>query len=191
MCFSFRSRCSGTTANDDFFNLLRQILLEPIDGSTEIEFPNDCVLHRVLDLQQLALVGQSYYFMLLSSDQNGRQSRKLYYFFALSFSPLWIEQETMPSIARMYTTESSLLFDKLARDDNWSFEHLNELCRKVDEAYANDESNIGIEFLENTAGLTHGEMYGIGATALDCSVMLTFQRIDNHNKQFDAANYVG
>lgn len=94
----------------------------------------------------------------------------------------------MPSIARKYSNESPL-FDALARDDNWPFDHLNKLCRKIDTyAYASGKCEIDKSFLVNThdVELLQEELYEIGATALDCSIMLTFQR---HGKQIDT-NYV-
>lgn len=92
----------------------------------------------------------------------------------------------MPSIAQKYSNES-LLFDALARDDNWPFEHLNKLSQKID-THASRKFEIDKPFLENTLKLTPDEMYEIGATALDSSIMLTFQRCDG--KQIDS-NYVG
>lgn len=87
----------------------------------------------------------------------------------------------MPSIARKYSNESPL-FDALARDDNWPFRHLNELCRKID-TYASSKIEIDKPFLESKLKLTHEELYEIGATSLDCSIMLTFQRLST---QIDA-----
>lgn len=43
---------------------------------------------------------------------------------------------------------------------------------------------IDYEYLKTTCNLNDEEMYEIGATALDSSIMLTFQRIEqqaNHN----------
>lgn len=79
----------------------------------------------------------------------------------------------MPSIARKYSNESPL-FGTLARDGNWPFEHLNQLGRKID-TFASRKFEIDKPFLENTLQLSQEELYEIGATALDCSIMLTFQ----------------
>lgn len=95
----------------------------------------------------------------------------------------------MPSIARKYSNESPL-FGTLTRDDNWPFEHLNKLGRKIDTiAMADRKFEIDKAFLENTHKLTHEELYEIGATALDSSIMLTFQRDGDgkpHNEAIDS-----
>lgn len=91
----------------------------------------------------------------------------------------------MPSIAQKYSNELPL-FDKLTCDDNWPFEHLNGLCRKID-TYASTKLEIDKPFLENALNLTQEELYEIGATALDCSIMLTFQI---HSERIDT-NYTG
>lgn len=86
----------------------------------------------------------------------------------------------MPSIARKYSNESPLFdVDALTRDVNWPFEHLNELSRKID-TYASSKFEIDKPFLESALKLTQDELYEIGATALDCSIMLTFQRQRKH-----------
>lgn len=91
----------------------------------------------------------------------------------------------MPSIAQKYSNESPL-FHKLTCDGNWPFEHFNGLSRKID-TYVSRKLEIDKPFSENTFELTQEELYEIGATALDCSIMLTFQI---HGKQIDT-NYLG
>lgn len=89
----------------------------------------------------------------------------------------------MPSIAQKYSNESSL-FGILARDDNWPFGHLNQLGRKID-TRASSKLEIDKAFLVNTLKLTQEELYEIGATALDCSIMLTFQCRGQHNDMME------
>lgn len=62
-----------------------------------------------------------------------------------------------------------------------------ELCQKISQSDQNIAETIDYEYLKTICKLNDEELYEIGATALDSSIMLTFQSIDqqsNHNNRY-------
>lgn len=54
------------------------------------------------------------------------------------------------------------------------------MCRKLGQI--NEENivdAIDYDYLKSVCNLNDEEIYAIGATALDCSIMLTIQRVNN------------
>lgn len=92
----------------------------------------------------------------------------------------------------MYTNDSMGWAD-LIENKRWPHSHTIELCRKLSQsdqsaadvvvtvadadADANAADVIDYEYLKTTCKLNDDEIYEIGATALDSSIMLTFQNI--------------
>lgn len=82
----------------------------------------------------------------------------------------------MPYVAQKY------LEDELKNNStpNWPHSHVAEMCRKL--SRISDENTIdAVDYdnLKSVCNLSDEEMYEIGATALDCSIMLTMQRAKN------------
>lgn len=162
---------------DSLFTLLGRIMVQACPNSDSTPSDASSPLGRVRSLQQLAMV---IVFLLHEFDVDRRPRiqttyiNQRYCYFRSLFLSLARYKETMPSIARLYSNESPL-FGALTCDVNWPFEHLNRLSRKID-AYAGRKFKIDKAFFESTLKLTLEELYEIGATALDSSLMLTFQR---------------
>lgn len=89
----------------------------------------------------------------------------------------------MPHVAQKY------LADKIGWNElrespsaDWIHSHVLEMCDKlcqINDKNAVDE--VDYDYLKATCNLSDEEMYEIGATALDCSIMLTIQRANNDN----------
>lgn len=63
---------------------------------------------------------------------------------------------------------------------NWPHSHIAEMCQKLEQM--NNESTaeaIDYDYFKAVCSLNEEELYEIGATALDCSIMLTSQRVKN------------
>lgn len=84
----------------------------------------------------------------------------------------------------MYIAESNG-WEDLIKNKRWPHSHTSELCRKLQsQADHSAVDVIDYEYLKTTCKLNDNEIYDIGATALDASIMLTFQNIgkqSNHN----------
>lgn len=64
--------------------------------------------------------------------------------------------------------------------DKYSMDNLDKSFTKFD---SDTKHEISIEYLQEI-GLTTDELYSIGATAMDCSFMLTFQRKPEYFSEF-------
>lgn len=81
----------------------------------------------------------------------------------------------MPHVAEKYMA-SPQTFDVTADNDKWPHEHITELCEKLDKFESDCIDEVNFEYLRSTLGLSMEEIYEIGATALDASIMLTFRK---------------
>lgn len=72
----------------------------------------------------------------------------------------------------------------------WPINHIINLHNKLADFNPQQETNITSDYLKTVHQLDSGELYDIGATALDSSVMLTFQNVTNSmaNAQNGAIN---
>lgn len=69
-----------------------------------------------------------------------------------------------------------------------SMEHMNELEQKCD-----DQQPQHLKITKNTISvrsLDIPEQYSVGATSLDCSVMLTFKRLENSQQRYNNLGYI-
>lgn len=76
---------------------------------------------------------------------------------------------------------SQTSFTEPLKDGLWPHSHVNELSKKLNQI---DRDQIGdnmYEVLKTTYNLDNEEIYEIGATALDVSIMLTFQETKSTN----------
>lgn len=85
----------------------------------------------------------------------------------------------MPSLAQKYLACANNWMD-LNRHHDWPHSHVSELCQKLYNIDENTIDTVDYEYLSRQ-NVSDEEMYEIGATALDCSIMLTIQRIDNES----------
>lgn len=67
---------------------------------------------------------------------------------------------------------------KLIQNDYWPHLHVHELNRKLNQSKLNRFTQVNYEYLKEILNLHVEEIYEIGATALDSSIMLTFQKTD-------------
>lgn len=83
----------------------------------------------------------------------------------------------MPYIARKYSGASNGWAD-LVRDEEWQFLHISGMCQKLQRQTDEDITNFVncYQYLQSVCQLNDEEIYEIGATALDCSIMLTIQK---------------
>lgn len=82
----------------------------------------------------------------------------------------------------MYINESNG-WEDLMKNTRWSHSHTSELCRKLSQTdQSTDVDVIDYEYLKTTCKLNDNEIYEIGATALDSSIMLTFQNIGKQSE---------
>lgn len=89
----------------------------------------------------------------------------------------------MPYIAHKYL-DDKIGWDELrnSASTNWIHSHVFEMYQKLSQI--NDENAIDVidyDYLKSACNLNDEEMYEIGATALDCSIMLTIQRAKKEN----------
>lgn len=135
--------------------------------SCHLPLKRGSIIKRVLDLQLLAMV--SIRILLSNTQQHIKQLNLL----CIKSST----QKTMPYIAQKYSddgNEWNEFMKKLSAD--WPHSHVAELCRKLDQFDENDGADsIDYESLKTVYDLSDEEIYEIGATALDCSIMLTIQ----------------
>lgn len=86
----------------------------------------------------------------------------------------------MPYVAQMYLEDGNE-WSEFNLSSNWPHSHVAEMCRKLGQI--NEEGNtidvIDYDCLKSVCKLSDEEIYEIGATALDCSIMLTIQRAEN------------
>lgn len=73
---------------------------------------------------------------------------------------------------------SSSECNELIQNENWPHLHLHELNRKLNQFESDQSTQVSYEYLKTKLNLHDEEMYEIGATALDSSIMLTFQKTD-------------
>lgn len=57
---------------------------------------------------------------------------------------------------------------------NWPHSHITGMCQKLN---GTTIDALDYDYLKSVCNLNDEEMYEIGATALDCSIMLTAQRL--------------
>lgn len=88
-------------------------------------------------------------------------------------------QKTIPCVAQKYIDESNG-WANLLRNEQWSNAHISEVCEKLSRNDQNAIDVIDYEYLKAVCKLNDEEIYEIGATALDASIMLTFS---NNNQQ--------
>lgn len=142
------------------------------------------ILKDVLDLQLLAKVRHIDIcngFLFYSADtilykQTKGNVKKIIYLCIKSFT-----QKTMPYVAQKYLNDK-IGWDALRNNPPVDWPHLRvvELCQKLSQI--NDGNTIDVvdyDNLKSACNLSDEEMYEIGATALDCSIMLTIQRAKN------------
>lgn len=87
-------------------------------------------------------------------------------------------QKTIPYVAQKYLDDENEWKNHLS--SNRLHTHVDEMCRKL--RHINDENTtdaVDYDYLKSIFNLSDEEMYAIGATALDCSIMLTIQRVKN------------
>lgn len=78
---------------------------------------------------------------------------------------------------------------KLTENIRWSFQHVKSLDSKLVRYSPAQISDNTLETLSETYDLSPEELYDVGATALDSSIMLTFQNITScHKEQRDLGN---
>lgn len=123
--------------------------------------PEHSILNYILKLQLLTQVNKLWTF-------------KCFEFHAIYCSG-FPSQETISHMAEKY---SSFQCIELIQNENWSHVHVNELNRKLDQFKLNPSTPVSYEYLKTKLNLNDEEMYEIGATALDSSIMLTFQKSD-------------
>lgn len=70
------------------------------------------------------------------------------------------------------------LFSELHLNDDWPFSHVHQLYDKLKSFDSNAKNDLNKEFFKNTFQLSAEEIYEFGATALDCSIMVTFQCVE-------------
>lgn len=81
----------------------------------------------------------------------------------------------MPHVAQKYLDDKigwNELLNNLSSD--WPHSHIAEMCQKLNE---NTVDAVDYDYLKSVCKLHDEELYEIGATALDCSIMLTIQRV--------------
>ncbi|XP_055295906.1 inositol-pentakisphosphate 2-kinase [Sitodiplosis mosellana] len=96
-----------------------------------------------------------------------------------------LAKKTIPYVAQKYT-ENSNGWENLIRSKQWPHLHVIALHEKLGRhtTHQNPVDVIDYEYLKSTCNLSDEEIYEIGATALDSSIMLTFQSCGqqtNHN----------
>lgn len=69
------------------------------------------------------------------------------------------------------------MFQNLKADNQWPHLHFAKICEKLVQFNRNSERDY--DFLNKTLNLCAEEIYEIGATALDCSIMLTFCKVNS------------
>lgn len=89
-------------------------------------------------------------------------------------------QKTMPYVAQQYM-DDEIGWSELQKNltSNWPHSHIAEMCQKLDE---NSVDAVDYDYLKSKCNLNDEELYEIGATALDCSIMLTMQRVKNETE---------
>ncbi|XP_031622852.1 inositol-pentakisphosphate 2-kinase [Contarinia nasturtii] len=98
-----------------------------------------------------------------------------------------LAKKTIPYIAQKYLDDANVWVD-LIKNVQWSHSHVSKLCQKLDMADENIDNIIDYEYLKTTYNLSDEQMYEIGATALDSSIMLTFQCIDQQTNDNSGNN---
>lgn len=124
--------------------------------------PKHSILNYVLKLQLLTQVNRLWTMDI--SVSNFMQ-------FIFRFS----KQETISCMAEKYSSSSCI---ELIENENWPHLHIHKLNRKLDQFKSNQTTQVSYEYLKTKLNLHDEEMYEIGATALDSSIMLTFQNTD-------------
>lgn len=83
----------------------------------------------------------------------------------------------MPHVAQKYS-DDKIGWNELQNNltSNWPHSHIAEMCQKLNE---NSFDAVDYDYLKTVCSLNDEEIYEIGATALDCSIMLTAQRVEN------------
>lgn len=84
----------------------------------------------------------------------------------------------MPHIAQKYLKNSHLFNVDHDTDMEWIRLHFAQLYEKLRGFDWNVGCDVNFEYLEKTLNLSSEEIYEIGATALDSSIMLTVQKVD-------------
>lgn len=138
-------------ARQDLIDLIISALLNRVGGEASAaadELPTNCVLRKVLDLQILHKV------KIIPASMNHSIN---------SIFP----QEALPLVAEQYTNDGIEL-------PNLN-DHFSGLSSKIIGAKSSDRK-INFECL-GSEGLSAAEMYELGATALDCSIMCTFKEL--------------
>lgn len=69
---------------------------------------------------------------------------------------------------------------ELIQNENWPHLHVHELNRKLNQFKSNRSMQVSYEYLKTKLNFHDEEIYEIGATALDSSIMLTFQETDQN-----------
>lgn len=67
-------------------------------------------------------------------------------------------------------------FVEFVTDENWSHSHIYRFREKLHGFNCNGIDDINYAFLKSQWKMSSEELYEIGATALDASIMLTFQK---------------
>lgn len=86
----------------------------------------------------------------------------------------------MPYVAQKYLDDRNEWNELMnSPSSNWPHSHIGEMCRKLGQINeGNTVDAIDYDCLKSVCNLGDEEMYEIGATALDCSIMLTIQCAD-------------
>lgn len=91
-----------------------------------------------------------------------------------------LQQETALFVAEKYSAAPAS-FTAFIEDEHWPHTHVNQLRAKLNQFDWNRIGSVNYESLKTMINMRDEEMYEIGATALDSSIMLTFQKTDETN----------
>lgn len=137
-------------------DVLKSVCIE----SNPSYLPEHSILNYVLKLQLLTQVNKLWTFLF-------RISCNLFSGFP--------KQETISHMAEKYSSSECI---ELVQNENWPHLHVHKLNRKLNQFNSNRSTQVSYEYLKTKLNLDDEEMYEIGATALDSSIMLTFQKTD-------------
>lgn len=90
-----------------------------------------------------------------------------------------LQQETISHVAEMYSNAPTS-FTKLITDEHWPHSHVNELSEKLKHFNWCQTTEVNYNLLRTEFQMKDEEIYEIGATALDSSIMLTFRQFEQN-----------
>lgn len=136
------------------------------------------IIKRVLDLQLLAKVckrKRSEFYFKVKPVYNNNKKQLLKIKFIYWHQIHLFSQEAMPYVAQKCAGDE-IGWNELKNDfsSNWPHSHIAGMCQKLNGITIDA---LDYDYLKSGCNLNDEEMYEIGATALDCSIMLTTQRV--------------